>query len=75
MKTLSFNSLKPLAFTALFIVFAASFNTAEAFDGCPHGPCSSCQGPCKSDGDCIEKGAICGQKLFGVWGFGYCECY
>ena len=32
MKTLSFNIIKPLAFTALFIVFAASFNTASACD-------------------------------------------
>ena len=29
MKTLSFNIIKPLAFTALLIVFAASFNTAD----------------------------------------------
>ena len=32
MKTITFNILKPLAFSALFIVFAAGFNTASASD-------------------------------------------
>ena len=32
MKTLTFNILKPLTLTALFIVFAASLNTASAED-------------------------------------------
>ena len=31
MKTLTFNILKPLALTALFIVFAAGLNTASAY--------------------------------------------
>ena len=30
MKIITFNILKPLALSALFIVFAAGFNTAEA---------------------------------------------
>ena len=62
MKTLSFNTLKPLAFTALFIVFAASFNTAEA-GGYPNGhacqngaECASgrCSDPEKGQGTCLE---------------------
>ena len=32
MKTITFNILKPLALTALFIVFAAGLNTASAED-------------------------------------------
>ena len=32
MKTITFNNLKPLALTALFIVFAAGLNTASAED-------------------------------------------
>ncbi|MBV52517.1 MAG: hypothetical protein CL816_00455 [Coxiellaceae bacterium] len=55
MKTLSFNILKPFAFTALFIVFAASFNTAEAEShGCPSSD-QHCKGPndrCDSTPDC-----------------------
>ena len=38
MKIITFNILKPLAFTALFIVFASSFNTAEA-----NWPCIKCK--------------------------------
>ena len=56
MKTLSFNIIKPLAFTALLIVFAASFNTAAAGDGCPGGTrCKQLGDICDSDGDCPEN--------------------
>ena len=44
MKIITFNTLKPLALTALFIVFAAGLNTAEAKScksrlDCPGGAC------------------------------------
>ena len=58
MKTLSFNIIKPLAFTALFIVFAASFNTAEArhiltLCGCGGGShCKNLSDCCHTDNDC-----------------------
>ena len=67
MKTLSFNSLKPLAFTALFVVFAASFNTAEAESyGCPDNdkPCKDLGNRCESSPDC--KSGCCGGLAWGV---------
>ena len=50
MKTLSFNTLKPLAFTALFVVFAASFNIAAA--GCI--ACKESGDKCRSNSECKE---------------------
>ena len=62
MKTLSFNTLKPLAFTALFVVFAASFNIAAA-DGCDH--CKEELTKCRHDSEC--RSGVCafrfGQKI------------
>ena len=69
MKTLSFNSLKPLAFTALLIVFAASFNTAEAESyGCPHGtaPCKGINARCDYNHDCYS---LCCPCFLGI-----CSC-
>ena len=54
MKTLSFNTLKPLAFTALFVVFAASFNIA-AGDGCI--ACKESGTKCRHDSEC--RSGVC----------------
>ena len=62
MKIITFNILKPLALTALFIVFAAGLNTAEArhiltLCGCGGG--SGCKGAnecCHTDNDCRYGG-------------------
>ena len=47
MKTITFNTLKPLALTALFIVFAAGLNTAEAL--------KAGGGLCESNAECLSK--------------------
>ena len=46
MNIITFNTLKPLALTALFIVFAASLNTAEA---------QKASGLCESNAECLSK--------------------
>ena len=71
MKTLSFNIIKPLAFTALFIVFASNFNTAEAENhSCTHGAHRKKDTRrCDSTADC-KRGACCIKGVFGktcVW--------
>ena len=57
MKTITFNILKPLAFSALFIVFAAGLNTAEAQNYFPtvnkfKGDHKCYRQTCKNDDDC-----------------------
>ena len=59
MKTITFNILKPLALTALFIVFAAGLNTAEAKScksdhECSGGECNKAF-PWNKTGKCISK--------------------
>ena len=59
MKTLSFNTLKPLAFTALFVVFAASFNIAAA-DGRLFYKESGAK--CRHDSECLN--GVCAFRFF-----------
>ena len=59
MKIITFNILKPLALTALFVVFAAGFNTAEAKSCKSKHECSG--GVCQKNymwdktGTCVSK--------------------
>ena len=46
MNIITFNILKPLAFSALFIVFAAGLNTAEAKKN---------TGICESNAECLSN--------------------
>jgi len=82
MKTLPFNILKPLALTALFIVFAAGLNTASAsvINKAHKVDSKSTCHPrqvCNNDNDCGgPKYGLC--KIPGVFvhsGTPICHCY